>query len=63
MTNVNAAFEIVLRGSERVAHKKGLSKAQWDAQKERISRLYRGENKTLRDVMAIMRRDHVFEAT
>lgn len=39
------------------------SEQDWDAQRMAIRRLYLDEDMTLKEVMAIMERDHHFKAT
>lgn len=47
-----------------ISHNAWATKAEdWEARKEMISKLYWDEDKTLKEVMEIMRRDHGFNAT
>lgn len=39
------------------------AKQQWDRHRAIIEHLYREKNKTLKEVMSIMERDHQFKAT
>ena len=39
------------------------SKAEWEARKETIKRLYLDEDRTLKEVMAVMVQEHEFYAT
>lgn len=46
-----------------IATKWAATEQDWNAQKGLIKRLYLEENKTLNEVMEILRRDHHFKAT
>lgn len=39
------------------------SRQEWDAHRATIEHLYREKNKTLKEVMSIMEREHQFKAT
>lgn len=47
----------------RTTVKWATSEAEWNAQKGRIRQLYLEDNKPLKEVMIIMKREHAFNAT